>query len=101
MHVYVHISVLFGGFLFFLEKLCHQNIKWKEKTIETNLLQPKVLFGLYEEVNIIEVVIAILKYFCQSWNSRQRSIFALTYLEFVFHYSFQECLPSCIIKLCV
>lgn len=63
MYVYVHISVLFGGFLFFLEKLCHQNIKRKESTIETNLIHPNGLFGLYEEVNIIEVAIAIFKYF--------------------------------------
>lgn len=29
------------------------------------------------------------------------SIFALIYLEIVFHDNFQECSPSCIIKLCV
>lgn len=60
-HVYVHISVLFGGFLFFLEKLSPKHKVKKERTIETKLIHPKVLFG--EEVKIIEAVIAIFKYF--------------------------------------
>lgn len=61
------LCIFWGGFFcFFLEKLCHQKINWKERTIETNLMHLKVSFGLFEEVDIVEVVFAILKYFYQN-----------------------------------
>lgn len=47
--------------MFFLEKLSPKHKVKKERTIETKLIHPKVLFG--EEVKIIEAVIAIFKYF--------------------------------------
>lgn len=64
-HAHTYMCMFGGFFWFFLEKLCHQN-KLKKRTIEKNLMHLKVLLGLFEEVYIVEVVIAILKYFYQN-----------------------------------